>query len=128
MNAIVFPSGSVTVEICTPLLASTISSDATPRPPISAPMCLQVVDGEIEQASARALRVAEHLHPRAGKHLPFDERGHRIVVGGPPEQRRVPLLTSVDVGYGHHRQYMFYRHVSYDRIRPVNSSHAPFRV
>ena len=99
MNAIVFPSGSVTVDVCTPLLASTISSDAMPRPPISARWLLQVVDGEVEQAFARALRVAEHLHPGAGKYLPFDQRGHRVVVGGPPEQRRVPLLTSVDIGY-----------------------------
>ena len=112
MNAIVFPSGSVTVDVRTPLLASTISCRCDAARADLGQMVLQVVDGEVEQASARALRVAEHLHPGAGKHLPFDERGHRIVVGGPPEQRRVPLLASVDIGYGHDGQHMFYRHMS----------------
>src|SRR5215212_62228 len=73
-------------------------------------MTFEVIDGQVEKARARPIRIAEDLHPRARQYLPFDQGGHWIVVGRAPEQRRVPALALVDVRYWNNGQYMFYRH------------------
>src|SRR5258708_5769467 len=57
------------------------------------------------------LIVGEYLDPSTRNHLPFNESGHRVVIGRSSKQRFVPALTPLHVGRRNNRQDMLDQHL-----------------
>jgi hypothetical protein len=110
MKVIVLPSGSRMAESCTPLFTVSIAPGQPPSRDVG-DVPVQVVHREVQQGRAGAIGVASDLDPATVGHPPFDEPTlHRQVVGGTPEQTRIPSVRGLEVGHRDDRQDMINRH------------------